>query len=153
MLKFSRMGSEPATTVSSRESTPSPASYTPAYSEPEGLLSEDVELKGTLHFSKALELNCKFQGELNADGPLTIGPQAVVKGEIKASSNVVVQGKIQGNIVAEGTVELKSQALLIGDVTCTTLIIQQGAVFSGCSHNSKASDLSSAFGSLFQHLD
>ncbi|MEM1157194.1 MAG: polymer-forming cytoskeletal protein [Verrucomicrobiota bacterium] len=97
------------------------------------VLSEDVEFKGTLVFNSSMELNGKIEGEIMADGPLTVGESAIIKGDIKAKSTVLLKGKMQGNIEAKDRVEVAGSAQLYGDVKCSKFSLKEGAVFVGTS--------------------
>lgn len=94
------------------------------------VLNSDVEVKGTLKFSGELLFDGKVDGDINSDGILTLGDNAVVKGTIDAGS-VVVRGKITGNIVAKDKIELKAKTELFGDVRAAKLVIEEGVTFVG----------------------
>ena len=94
------------------------------------VLNSDVEVKGTLKFSGELTFDGKVDGDINSDGILTLGDNAVVKGTIDVGS-VVVRGKITGNIVAKDKIELKAKTELFGDVRSAKLVIEEGVTFVG----------------------
>ena len=94
------------------------------------VLNSDVEVKGTLKFSGELTFDGKVDGDINSDGTLTLGDNAVVKGTIDVGS-VVVRGKITGNIVAKDKIELKAKTELFGDVRASKLVIEEGVTFVG----------------------
>jgi cytoskeletal protein CcmA (bactofilin family) len=101
-------------------------------SSSKNILSNDVEIRGNLKFSHDLIIDGRIEGEVNSDGNLTVGENAVIKGEIKTKS-VTVFGKVEGNITVQDRAELKSQAELIGDIKAGTLSIEEGATFMGSS--------------------
>jgi cytoskeletal protein CcmA (bactofilin family) len=94
------------------------------------VLNSDVEVKGTLKFSGELTFDGKVDGDINSDGMLTLGDNAVVKGTIDVGS-VVVRGKITGNIVAKDKIELKAKTELFGDVRAAKLVMEEGVTFVG----------------------
>ncbi|MEO0452833.1 MAG: polymer-forming cytoskeletal protein, partial [Verrucomicrobiota bacterium] len=94
-------------------------------------LSEDVECNGTLNFSSSMEFNGRFEGEIHADGPLTIGESALLKAQIHSKSSVMISGKIQGNITAKEKVEISASAQVYGDITAPKVVLKEGAVFVG----------------------
>jgi cytoskeletal protein CcmA (bactofilin family) len=104
-------------------------------------LSSDVEIEGSITFQKELLIDGKVQGQINSDGPLTIGENADIRGDIKTKS-VTVHGKVHGNITAERC-ELKSKCTLLGDLNAARLIIEEGATFIGRSQNTLASTVES----------
>jgi cytoskeletal protein CcmA (bactofilin family) len=94
------------------------------------ILSSDVEIKGSIKFQKELLIDGKVEGEINSDGVLTIGENAVIHGEIKTKS-ITVYGKVQGNITVGERCELKSRCTLQGDLKAARLVIEEGATFIG----------------------
>jgi len=94
------------------------------------VLNSDVEVKGTLKFSGELTFDGKVDGDINSEGTLTLGDNAVVKGTIDVGS-VVVRGKITGNIIAKDKIELKVKTELFGDVRAAKLVIEEGVTFVG----------------------
>jgi cytoskeletal protein CcmA (bactofilin family) len=95
------------------------------------LLSNDVELKGSIKFANEFTFDGKIEGEISSgEGILTVGENGDVRGEIKAKS-VIVMGKVQGNITVNERCELRSRSALIGDLKASRLIIEEGATFVG----------------------
>ena len=94
------------------------------------VLNSDVEIKGNLKFSGELLLEGKLEGEVNAEGVLTLGEGGAVNGNISAST-VIIRGKVNGNVVAKDKVELKSKAEVFGDVRASKLSIEEGVTFVG----------------------
>jgi cytoskeletal protein CcmA (bactofilin family) len=100
------------------------------------VLSNDVEIKGSIKFSHDLIIDGKIEGEVHSDGSLTVGENALIKGEIKTRS-VIIFGKVEGNITVQERCELKSNAILVGDICAGTLSIEEGATFMGQSQVGK----------------
>lgn len=95
------------------------------------LLSNDVEIKGSIKFVNEFTFDGKLEGEISStDGVLTVGENGDVRGEVKAKS-VIVSGKVHGNITVQERCELRSRSQLIGDLKATRLIIEEGATFVG----------------------
>ena len=95
------------------------------------LLSNDVEIKGSIKFANEFTFDGKLEGEISSsDGVLTVGENGDVRGEVKAKS-VIVSGKVHGNITVQERCELRSRSQLIGDLKATRLIIEEGATFVG----------------------
>ena len=101
-------------------------------------LTPDVEIKGSIKFTKTLEMNGKFEGDLITDnGEIVVGPTGQVKANFKVK-NAVIEGRVDGNVTAEDRIELKNNAQLIGDLTAKTLSIEEGVLFVGqCNVNPK----------------
>ncbi len=94
------------------------------------VLAEDIDFSGTMKFKKSLMIKGKFDGKIDADGHLILGPNAVVKAAIKAGV-VTNYGKIIGNVEALQKIELLKGAELNGDVKTPDLIIESGCIFNG----------------------
>jgi cytoskeletal protein CcmA (bactofilin family) len=93
-------------------------------------LSNDVELKGTLRFSGELTFDGKLEGEIQSEGTLNLGDNAVVKGNISANS-VIVRGKINGNVTAKEKIDIKTKTELFGDIRAARLVMEEGVTFVG----------------------
>jgi cytoskeletal protein CcmA (bactofilin family) len=103
------------------------------------VLSNDVEIKGSIKFSHDLIIDGKIEGEVISDGSLTVGENALIKGEVKTRS-VIIFGKVEGNIIVQERCELKSNAILVGDISAGTLSIEEGAIFMGQSSVGKKAE-------------
>ena len=94
------------------------------------VLAEDIDFSGTMKFQNSLMIKGKFEGQIDAQGHLILGPDAVVKATIKAGV-VTNFGKIIGNVEAIKKLELLKGAELNGDVKTPDFIIESGCVFNG----------------------
>ena|SRR5437588_3957437 len=94
------------------------------------VLNSDVELKGTLKFSGDLTFDGKIDGDINSEGTLHLGENAVLKGNINVNS-VVMRGKINGNVIAKEKIDIKSKTELFGDIRAPKLAIEEGVTFVG----------------------
>jgi len=133
--------SVPTTTAASPQSNSPVQTQRPTPSSnmttSKNVLSNDVEIKGSIKFSHDLIIDGKIEGEVSSDGALTVGENALIKGEIKTRA-VTIFGKVEGNITVQERCELKSNAVLVGDVAAATLAIEEGATFLGRSQVGKA---------------
>ena len=68
------------------------------------VLADDIDFSGTMKFKKSLMIKGKFDGRIDADGHLILGPNAIVKAAIKAGV-VTNYGKIIGNVEAIQKIE------------------------------------------------
>ncbi len=94
------------------------------------VLNSDVELKGTLKFTGELTFDGKLDGDINSEGTLHLGDNAVVKGTIDVGT-VIVRGKITGNVVAKDKIDIKAKPELFGDIKAAKLVIEEGVTFVG----------------------
>ena len=115
------------------------------------LITDQVEIKGTLAFDGNLEFNGVFEGEIISQGTLNIGSEAVIKAEIHAAK-VIVKGKVQGNITATESIELCDQAELFGDVRTAKFIVAETATFRGRSDPIEGKADSPEFSPTFRRL-
>jgi cytoskeletal protein CcmA (bactofilin family) len=132
----------------SPDSAPRPKSHSPRAGT---IITDQVELKGSLAFDGNLEFNGTFEGEIISTGNLWIGPDAVLKGDVQAAK-VVLHGKMHGNITATESVEVCDQAQLYGDVRAGKFIVSEGAIFRGRSEPLEGKAPSPDFLPTFRHL-
>ena len=94
------------------------------------VMNSDVEVKGNLKFAGELTFDGKLDGEIQSDGVLNLGENAVIKGNLNVNT-VVLRGKINGNVTAKDKVDIKSKTELFGDVRAAKLVIEEGVTFVG----------------------
>jgi cytoskeletal protein CcmA (bactofilin family) len=99
-------------------------------SNSKNVLNSDIEVKGAIKFSGELTFDGKLEGDINSDGTLTLGENAIIKGTIDVGS-VVVRGKITGNIIAKEKIDLKAKTELFGDIRAAKLVMEEGVTFVG----------------------
>src|SRR6266478_3728720 len=77
-------GTEENRLTQREEPRPTPSTIDPKKNMAEhsgkDILSSDVEIKGSIKFQKELLIDGKVEGEINSDGVLTIGENAVTRG-------------------------------------------------------------------------
>ena len=140
-------GSIPVEPISSTTTPSKPTTM----SNGQAFFSEDVEFKGTLCFSSKFELNGRFEGEIQAEGPLIVGDKALVKANITGVT-VVIRGKVQGNVIATERVELTAGAHLYGDVRTPKFTCSDSAVFVGSSNTLEGKQPAQDFGQIFTKM-
>lgn len=95
------------------------------------ILTNDVQIKGTISFDSELIFDGKIEGEIISEGGnLTLGKNAEINGEIKTKS-VVLHGSVTGNITVTERCELKASSQLTGDLKANRIVIEEGATFIG----------------------
>jgi len=115
------------------------------------MITDQVEIKGTLAFDGSLEFNGIFEGEIISQGTLTIGSEAVIRAEIQAAK-VIIRGKVQGNIIATESVEVCDKAELFGDVQTAKFIVAESGVFRGRSDPIDGKTAAPEFAPVFRRL-
>ncbi|MCK5268423.1 MAG: polymer-forming cytoskeletal protein [Spirochaetes bacterium] len=94
------------------------------------VLAPDIDFKGTLKFKTSLMIKGKFNGNIEADGHLVIGPDAKVEASIKAD-RITNYGEVIGSVEARDKLEMKAGAIQTGDIKVTDLIIDSGCKING----------------------
>lgn len=94
------------------------------------VITEDVEIVGTIKAVSGLRLEGKLNGDLNCSGDVVIGKTGSVKGNISVNS-IVVAGQIGGNIMAKDRIELSAAARINGDIKAKRLTVEDGVSFVG----------------------
>jgi len=94
------------------------------------IIGPQTEFKGVLKDKEGIRIEGKFEGELETEGSVTIGENAIVKANIKAST-LIIAGKVIGDVDCEGKVEITSTGSLEGKVKASDLTIAEGAFFNG----------------------
>jgi len=98
--------------------------------KPSSIIGREAEFKGALIDKESLRIDGKFEGEIQTEGSIIIGKDAVVQAKIKAKS-VSIGGKVIGDIDCEERIELSSTGSLEGKVKASDLTIAEGGFFNG----------------------
>jgi cytoskeletal protein CcmA (bactofilin family) len=93
-------------------------------------VGKGVEFKGTISYSGTVKIDGYFDGEIDTDGVLLIGEEAVIQAKVTART-VVCKGKITGDIVAKARVELRAPAVINGSIQTPILFMEDGVLFNG----------------------
>lgn len=94
------------------------------------VLSNGIEITGTIRFSNDMIVDGKVDGEITSDkGRVTIGENAMIKGDVTAGE-VKVYGRIEGKITSQRC-ELKDKSKIVGDIKSKVFSMEEGAQLSG----------------------
>ncbi len=96
----------------------------------QSLISEEMEITGTVKTSGSLRVDGKIDGELSCGGDVVIGKGAQVKANLSANS-ISVEGNVTGNITVKDKIDMKSSARVMGDVRAKRLSVEDGVTFVG----------------------
>jgi cytoskeletal protein CcmA (bactofilin family) len=94
------------------------------------IIADDLEIKGTIKFKSSVMLKGIFEGEIQSEGLLVVGPTAKVTATI-TTKTLVSHGVITGNVAAGEQIVLKGTATHNGDLKAPFITIDSGAVFNG----------------------
>jgi cytoskeletal protein CcmA (bactofilin family) len=93
-------------------------------------VGKGVKFKGGITYEGAVRIDGYVDGEIETDGVLVVGEEAVISAKITAGS-VVSKGKITGDIVAKQRVRLLASATLHGSVRAPIFSMEEGVIFNG----------------------
>jgi|SRR5262245_12442764 len=93
-------------------------------------LGAGTKINGKLHFEGQATIDGEVDGEIVAQGQITVGQQAMVKGKVSGQS-ILVQGKVVADVVADKKLEIQPPGSVVGDVTALSLVVGDGAILEG----------------------
>ena len=85
---------------------------------------------GRLQVSGTIRIEGKFQGDIQTDGDVIIGPTGQAKTDI-VTAKVVVAGTFIGNIQATEEVYVAQTGKVLGSITTPKLTLEPGVITSG----------------------
>ena len=124
---------EPAPVATAPEPKPAPKLEAAPATPTAGLvgyLYKGSRVSGQLSFQGPAKIDGVVDGEIQCQGPLTIGEGAEIRAKISGRT-VVIRGKVEGNVTAKEKVELLAPGRLIGNISAPSLIIGEGVIFDG----------------------
>ena len=93
-------------------------------------IGKGVDFKGTIIYNGTVRIDGTLEGEVQTDGILLVGEEAVLKAKVSAGT-VVCKGKITGDVTATEKIRLRAPAVLNGGVKAPMLSIEEGVLFNG----------------------
>lgn len=93
-------------------------------------IGRGVDFKGTIIYNGTVRIDGSLEGEVQTDGVLLVGEEAVLKAKVSAGT-VVCKGKITGDVTATEKIRLRAPAVLNGGVKAPMLSIEEGVLFNG----------------------
>lgn len=98
------------------------------------LISNQMEVRGDLHFSGGLHIDGKVYGSVVADpdskAVVRVSDHGLVEGEVKAP-HVIINGKVDGDVYSSEHVELAGNAVVNGTVHYKLIEMVVGAQVNG----------------------
>lgn len=98
--------------------------------EPQAQLAKGSRVEGKLSFEGSVRIEGQIDGEIKAQGTVTIADGAHVTAQITANI-VVIEGRVEGDVTARKRVELRAPAKLNGNLSTPSLVVQDGVLFEG----------------------
>ena len=108
----------------------------PVKEEPAGIgeiiafIGKGVKVEGKLIFDGTVRIDGQFKGEVESNGTLVVGEDALLEATLNIDT-IVVSGEIRGIINARSRVELRGPGKVLGDIRTPTLIVGEGVIFEG----------------------
>ena len=94
------------------------------------VVADGVSLRGKLSGAGGVRIEGAFDGEIELDGLLVIGPTGRVTCPQLKARHVIVAGAMRGDILAE-RVEIRSSGRVWGNVTTASMSTEEGAFLRG----------------------
>ena len=94
------------------------------------IIGEDTNMKGTIHSQQSIRVEGSFEGEINSQGEVFIGPKSHVKATIMGK-DVTISGEVIGNIEAIKSLRILATGKVYGNITGDQLFIEEGGVYKG----------------------
>jgi cytoskeletal protein CcmA (bactofilin family) len=94
------------------------------------VIGATMRIKGSLQSPENVNLNGEFEGQMEVQGRLVVGPEGKAVANLKVGE-LLVGGLVKGNVDAGHRVSLKQGANLVGDVKTPGIVIEDGAFFKG----------------------
>jgi len=95
------------------------------------LLGAGTRYEGKLFFDGRVRIDGELSGEVQSNGVLVVGEEAIIRGVIRVGTLIVRGGVIEGDIHATDLVELHAPARIRGDIRTRALYMDKGVLFDG----------------------
>ena len=103
-------------------------------------LGAETSYKGRLDFSGAVRIDGKFEGEIESDGALVVGREAVISGQVRVGQ-LVLGGTLTGDVVCSARAVLHKTARFQGTLTTPALSVEEGATLDGSLLMTKSTEI------------
>ena len=101
-----------------------------AKDEINAFLGVGTTYRGRLDFTGSVRIDGSFDGEVESEGTLVVGREALVTGQIRVGT-LVLGGTLTGDVKASQRVVLHKTARFTGNVVTPALSVEEGAVLEG----------------------
>ena len=103
----------------------------PSYDKPATVIGEDTVLSASkLESGSSVQINGRFNGDIDVKASLVIGNSGIVDGNVTASF-ILVAGRIEGNVEANQQIHITKTGSVKGDITYQSIVIDEGAGIEG----------------------
>lgn len=97
----------------------------------DGSLGPDLVVQGRLSGkSDSLRIDGEFEGEVDVDASVTVGPDGVLQGPARVA-DLQVEGEVRGDVTASRSVAIRAGGRVLGDVRARRIAIDDGGSLQG----------------------
>lgn len=100
---------------------------------PEMTIGTNVTVMGKIAFQREICINGVFEGELEGNGKIVVGPEGFVKANMELYE-AEISGKIEGNIKVKYRLILRGNAEVKGNITAPRISVDEGVSIMGQIH-------------------
>ena len=93
-------------------------------------LGVGTSYRGRLDFTGAVRIDGTFEGEVESEGTLVVGREAVINGHVRVGQ-LILGGKLEGEVSAKQRVVLHKTARFKGNMNTPALSVEEGAMLEG----------------------
>lgn len=101
-----------------------------AKDEINAFLGVGTTYRGRLDFTGSVRIDGVFEGEVESEGTLVVGREAVITGQVRVGQ-LVLGGTLTGEVTATTRVVLHKSARFKGSMRTPALSVEEGAVLDG----------------------
>ena len=101
-----------------------------AKDEINAFLGVGTTYRGRLDFTGSVRIDGTFEGEIESEGTLVVGREAVIKGQVKVGQ-LVLGGTLSGEVAASTRVTVHKTARFTGTMNTPAISVEEGAVIEG----------------------
>jgi cytoskeletal protein CcmA (bactofilin family) len=107
-----------------------PQTQAPLVERITSVVADGISLRGKLNGAGGVRIEGAFDGDIELDGLLVIGPTGRVTCPLLKARHVIVAGAMRGDIMAE-RVEIRASGRVWGNVTTVGMSTEEGAFLRG----------------------
>jgi len=101
-----------------------------AKDEINAFLGVGTTYRGRLDFTGSVRVDGVFEGEVESEGTLVVGRDAVVTGSVRVGE-LILGGSLEGEVQASKRVVLHKSARFKGTLTAPSFSVEEGALLDG----------------------
>ena len=96
----------------------------------DGSIGPDLVVHGKLGGKSDLRIDGIFEGEIDLDGTVSVGPDGAIIAPIRVGS-LEIEGEVRGDVSAAGAVTVRAGGRLLGDVKARRIAVDDGGSLQG----------------------